>query len=170
MEIYGPSQVQGPQSIKATQRLQPTPNEAAVDNTPVDQVDISPEAELVSQVNDLPEIRADRVAEIRAQIEAGTYETDEKLDVAVGRLLDEIEPTSDAEVVELAYCRAFCRTREAYQLRHQGDRQGAINAIQQTLRQVNQYIAMARNIGHERMLELHARLDRDLDELRGVVV
>jgi hypothetical protein len=32
----------------------------------------------------------DRVNEIRAQIAAGTYETDEKLDIAVGRLLDEI--------------------------------------------------------------------------------
>ena len=34
-------------------------------------------------------VRAERVEEIRAQIEAGTYETDEKLDLALGRLLDE---------------------------------------------------------------------------------
>jgi negative regulator of flagellin synthesis FlgM len=45
---------------------------------------------MVSRVRDLPDIRADRVAEIRAAIEEGVYETDEKLELAVGRLLDEI--------------------------------------------------------------------------------
>jgi negative regulator of flagellin synthesis FlgM len=55
-----------------------------------DQLDISREADMVSRIRDIPDIRADRVAEIRAAIEAGTYETSDKLDIAVGRLLDEI--------------------------------------------------------------------------------
>jgi negative regulator of flagellin synthesis FlgM len=41
-------------------------------------------------VHDLPDVRQDRVNEIRAQIKAGTYDTDEKLDLALSRLLDEI--------------------------------------------------------------------------------
>jgi len=90
MEIYGPGHVHGPQSIKAPQRLQSTQASTVVDNTPVDHVDISAEADYVSQVNNLPDVRADRVADIRAQIDAGIYETDEKLDIALGRLLDEI--------------------------------------------------------------------------------
>jgi negative regulator of flagellin synthesis FlgM len=53
-------------------------------------LDISPEAELLSQVRDLPEIRQDRVNDLRAQIKNGTYDTDEKLDLALSRLLDEI--------------------------------------------------------------------------------
>jgi len=36
------------------------------------------------------EVRVDKVAVIKSQIEAGTYETDEKLNVAVDRLLDEM--------------------------------------------------------------------------------
>jgi len=52
-------------------------------------VDISPEAQLLSQARDLPEIRADRVAAIKAQIASGTYETDAKLDAALENLLDE---------------------------------------------------------------------------------
>jgi hypothetical protein len=56
----------------------------------LDQVEISPEAELVSRVGEIADLRADRIAEIRSEIAAGVYETDEKLDVAVGRLLDEI--------------------------------------------------------------------------------
>lgn len=90
MEIYGPSQVHGAQSIKAPQRLQATQAESVVDNTPVDQVDISPEADFVNQVHELPDMRMDRIADIRAQIESGAYETDEKLDIAIGNLLDEI--------------------------------------------------------------------------------
>ena len=35
-------------------------------------------------------IRTDRVAQIRQAIEAGTYETQDKLDIAIDRLLDEI--------------------------------------------------------------------------------
>jgi negative regulator of flagellin synthesis FlgM len=58
--------------------------------TGADQLDISNEADMVSRARDLPEVRTDRVAEIRAAIESGTYETPEKLEVAVGRLLDEI--------------------------------------------------------------------------------
>lgn len=91
MEIYGPSHIHGPQSIRGPQRMKPTTQtESVADNSPVDHVDISAEADFVSQVHDMPDIRADRVADIRAQIDAGVYETDEKLDVAIGRLLDEI--------------------------------------------------------------------------------
>ena len=42
------------------------------------------------EIQDLPEIRTDRVAQIREALEAGTYETQEKLDIAIDRLLDEI--------------------------------------------------------------------------------
>jgi len=37
----------------------------------------------------MPPIRADKVAQIKAQVEDGTYETDEKLAVAIDRLLAE---------------------------------------------------------------------------------
>ncbi len=36
------------------------------------------------------DIRADRVADIRAQIASGQYETSEKLNVAVSRMFDEL--------------------------------------------------------------------------------
>jgi negative regulator of flagellin synthesis FlgM len=39
------------------------------------------------KVND---VRADKVADVKAQIAAGTYETDEKLDIAADRLLDDL--------------------------------------------------------------------------------
>lgn len=36
------------------------------------------------------DVRADKVASIRAQIEAGTYETEDKFDIAADRLLEDL--------------------------------------------------------------------------------
>ncbi len=55
-----------------------------------DQVDISPEAEMVSRVHEMPDVRADRIDAIRQEISAGTYDTDEKMDIALGRMFDEL--------------------------------------------------------------------------------
>jgi negative regulator of flagellin synthesis FlgM len=65
--------------------------DTATSSEPIqDEVHISDEARLVEQVKQAPDIRQDRVDAIRAQIAAGTYETPEKLDIALDRLLDEI--------------------------------------------------------------------------------
>ena len=53
---------------------------------PVDQLEISAEAQRISQTGD---VRADRVADIRAQIANGQYETPEKINSAIDRMLDE---------------------------------------------------------------------------------
>ena len=37
------------------------------------------------------DVRADKVAEIKSAIEAGTYESDDKLNAAIDRLLDEMD-------------------------------------------------------------------------------
>ena len=91
MQIYGTAHVHSAQPLNAPHRMTPaqTPRSTPA-SYGVDQLDISPEADFVSQVRDLPDIRADKVAAIKAQIQAGTYETDEKLEVALSRLLDEI--------------------------------------------------------------------------------
>jgi negative regulator of flagellin synthesis FlgM len=93
MYIYGSTHVHSAQPLSAPHRfagVSPTAAPQARGFSGVDQLDISPEAELLSQVHNLPEVRQDRVNEIRAQIQAGTYDTDEKLDIALSRLLDEI--------------------------------------------------------------------------------
>ena len=60
----------------------------AANMLPVDQLDISAEAQSISQTG-TTEIRADRVADIRAQIATGQYETAEKMDIALSRMLNE---------------------------------------------------------------------------------
>ncbi|MHB8968979.1 MAG: flagellar biosynthesis anti-sigma factor FlgM [Pirellulaceae bacterium] len=90
MQIHGPTYVHGPQSINAPHRTMASQSAARSGTTlGADQLDISQEADLVSRMREIPEIRADRVADLRAAIAAGTYETPDKLETAVGRLLNE---------------------------------------------------------------------------------
>ena len=91
MQIYGTTHLHAAQPLNAPHRMAPAQGTASTRGTfGVDQLDISPEADFVSQVRDLPDIRADKVAAIKAQIQAGTYETEQKLDAALSRLLDDI--------------------------------------------------------------------------------
>ena len=91
MQINGPAQIHGAQPINAPHRTAASQASSPSESQKtVDQLDISREAEMASRIHDVPDTRADKVAEIRAQIEAGVYETDDKLDMAVSRLLDEI--------------------------------------------------------------------------------
>lgn len=99
MHINGPANIHGPQPISAPHRTapaqQPTP---AHSPQGVDQVDISHEADALIQsreiahtmAQEIQQSRAERVAQIKAEIEAGTYETDDKLELAVGRLFNEL--------------------------------------------------------------------------------
>jgi len=54
-----------------------------------DRVELSGAGSILSRLKS-NDIRADKVADIKAQIEAGTYEDDQKLDVAADRLLDDL--------------------------------------------------------------------------------
>jgi negative regulator of flagellin synthesis FlgM len=45
---------------------------------------------MLDGIGQLPEIRHERVDEIRRQIAAGSYETPEKLELALDRMLDEL--------------------------------------------------------------------------------
>jgi negative regulator of flagellin synthesis FlgM len=91
MQIYGPSHLHGPQSIGAPHTSRISSPTTRTESAPIrDEVQISDAARLVEQAQQAPDIRQDRVNTIRAQIAAGTYETPDKLDMALSRLLDEI--------------------------------------------------------------------------------
>lgn len=90
MYINGTSLVHSAQSLRAPHRAPAASPPGASSSFGVDELDISSEADFVSQVHDLPDIRADRVAQIRAQIQAGVYETPDKISKALDSLLDEI--------------------------------------------------------------------------------
>jgi len=91
MQIYGLSQVHGAQQVSAPHAARPTEASRPMGELHgADEVAISDTGELLAQIRDLPDMRADRVAELRSAIASGVYESSEKLDLAVERLLDEI--------------------------------------------------------------------------------
>ncbi len=83
-QLHGPQSLSGPHAARSAAAA-PRPS---LDIT--DRLDISPQALLAGQLSEIPDIRHERVASIRAQIASGAYETPEKLDRALEALLNEI--------------------------------------------------------------------------------
>ena len=108
MHIYGPSRLYGPHCVTAPHGDRAAQAMARPEADQVaDEVDISERAkgdsplfadtkigtvpsQLVELSHRLSDIRQQRVIAVRQQIVAGMYETSDKLNVAVERLLDEI--------------------------------------------------------------------------------
>lgn len=103
MHIYGPAHLHGPQPIGPPHSSRVSRPGAAPDSPPIrDELEISDAARAAAQseargtcpvdgkAGRLPQIGHERVEAIRAQIAEGTYETPEKLEIAVERLLDAI--------------------------------------------------------------------------------
>lgn len=55
-----------------------------------DRVEISELANFLGRLAELPEERARKIVEVRDQIANGTYETQQKMDVVVERLMNEL--------------------------------------------------------------------------------
>lgn len=92
MAISGPGPVQGGMPIRPTPPAsQPTQSEAAKPSTPVDKVEISSAGRMLDQAQQSGGLRAERLAQIKAAIDAGDYETPEKLDAALRKMLTQLE-------------------------------------------------------------------------------
>lgn len=55
-----------------------------------DVVEISTAGQLAAKIAELPDIRTDLVERVKAEIAAGTYETPQRLEVTVNRLMEEL--------------------------------------------------------------------------------
>lgn len=91
MQVHGPSQIHGPHSVNAPHFTQRAPESQATSASgAVDRVDISPAAEAASRAAESGGVRNDLVNLIRGQIANGTYDTPEKMDIALERMLDQM--------------------------------------------------------------------------------
>lgn len=92
MQIYGPSQLHGVHGISAPHGVSaPRAAERTTGVTaPRDELQLSEVGRLVEQSHTLPEIRLDRVQQLRTALADGTYDLESKLELTVSRLLDEI--------------------------------------------------------------------------------
>ena len=56
----------------------------------VDRVEFSQQAQMLKKIHELPEVRQDQIDTIRDAIANNTYLTDEKVAIALSRLVDDI--------------------------------------------------------------------------------
>ncbi len=82
--VGGPGRIEGPNPISRI-----TPSQTPSGPASPDQVQLSDKAAMISKALALPEVRADRVAEVRQQIESGRFDTDARLEGALARFLAE---------------------------------------------------------------------------------
>jgi len=81
--VGAPKAIEPPTNIAATER-------AGQAEAPRDVVEISSVAKLAAKIQDIPEVRGELVARVKSQIEAGAYETPERIEIAVDKLMDEL--------------------------------------------------------------------------------
>lgn len=90
MEVQGPGGISGPNRIEP-QRIAPQRAERADLGSKIgDRAEISEEAQLLARLAEVPDIRMDKVEELKELIATGRYESKEKIEKAVERLLEEL--------------------------------------------------------------------------------
>lgn len=89
MHINGLGSVPNIPSSQKPSSSQPVESQPPAETKPSeDQVEIS--AKRTGDKGEPPDLRALRLAQIKAAIESGEYETEDKLDAALSRLFDEL--------------------------------------------------------------------------------
>ena len=82
--VGGPGRIHGPNKV---QRI--TPSTTPSGPASADKVLLSRKAEMVSKALSLPQVRTERVAEIKKMIEAGRFDTDTRLEGALRKFVAE---------------------------------------------------------------------------------
>lgn len=91
--IHGVHPPVGPNPVDAAGAI--APQAAKIEPVGVsDVVEISQVAKLAAQIQEIPPVRTELVERVKAEIAAGTYETPERMEVAIARLMDELFPDS----------------------------------------------------------------------------
>lgn len=92
MDVRNVGSMSGPQAIQrvAAPAVSPSTSELR----PVAQQDVlelSPATQAAGEINLEAEFRAEQLAQIRQEILEGTYDTDEKLELALNRMLERLQ-------------------------------------------------------------------------------
>src|SRR5690349_10428314 len=91
MEVRGLSSARPAMPISRPETTsRPAEAAPAGPTSPKDEVEISAVSKMLDDASRTPGVREQRLAQIKAAIEAGTYETPEKLEIALDRMLDQL--------------------------------------------------------------------------------
>ncbi|MFO1041146.1 MAG: flagellar biosynthesis anti-sigma factor FlgM [Planctomycetaceae bacterium] len=96
MDVSGIGSTQGSGPVRSTNSIGATGPAAATPSTqaqssitsPKDELEISVAGQMLDRLSETPDVRAERLAQIKEAIENGDYDTDEKLEAALERMFD----------------------------------------------------------------------------------
>ena len=91
MQIQGPGPLSGPERISGprsggSRAPRPEPVRAGEDR-----VELSDAARYLEKLKKLPAIRTDKVDRLREAVESGEYDSEEKLRIAIDRMIQDVE-------------------------------------------------------------------------------
>lgn len=66
--------------------------------SPQDELEISAAGKMLDKISQTPDLRQERLARIKAEIENGTYDTDEKLEAALSKMFTSLGIDLDADL------------------------------------------------------------------------
>lgn len=91
MDVRGIGSVSGASPIRPAASPSVTQNAGvAKPQFPRDELQLSSAGKMLDQLSQNPDIRQERLAQIKAAIENGTYDTDEKLEAALSKMFNTI--------------------------------------------------------------------------------
>lgn len=91
MQVFGPGHIHGPQGLGGPHLVRGSQQARPAAPPIQDELQLSEAAQRLADIQESQSIRWDRVRQIRAEIAAGTYETPEKLEIALRRLLERLQ-------------------------------------------------------------------------------
>ena len=101
MDVSGLGSVQGAGPVRsatpASAASSGKPAETPTVTTPKDELELSAAGVALDRAGETPEMRAERLAQIKEAIDNGSYDTDEKLDAALSRMFDSFGVDLDDE-------------------------------------------------------------------------
>lgn len=86
MNIGPTGPVGGPEKVDPKKKVTPSQQPPAPKDTG-DSVEVSETAQFISEALQLPQVRQDKINEIKKAIENGTYETDDKIQQALEKFI-----------------------------------------------------------------------------------
>ena len=96
MAVSGIGSTQGSGPVRSTNSVNAagpaastaaTPAQSPI-TSPKDELEISVAGQMLDRLSETPDVRAERIAQIKEAIENGDYDTDEKLEAALSRMFD----------------------------------------------------------------------------------
>ncbi len=99
MDVRGVGSVSGAVPIRPANTAAPAARETAVNRPqfPTDELQLSSAGKMLDQLSQNSDVRQERLARIKEAIENGTYDTDEKLEAALGKMFDSLGLSLDDE-------------------------------------------------------------------------